>query len=835
MSMSQVDPQAAKTAIDNSAQNIRTGMTVDAFKKAFLDNLHYLQGKDKYFATPNDKYMALAYTVRDRMMHRWLKTLQTYFRSDARAVFYLSAEYLLGRQLSQNLMNSDCTEIARQALAECGINLDHLKEFEPEPGLGNGGLGRLVACFLDSLATMDIPSVGYGIRYEYGIFKQSFQDGRQIESPDEWLYSGNPWEFPHPEDIVEVKLGGHTENYTDERGHYRVRWVPDRTVLGVPYITLVPGAKTNTINTLRLWAAKASREFDFALFDSGDYARAVEGKTYSENISKVLYPNDNTPQGKQLRLEQQYFFVSCSLQDIIRLFIRQHDNWDLFPEKITIQLNDTHPNIGIAELMRLLIDEYYLTWDAAWNITRRTFATTQHTVLPEALEKWQISLFAKILPRHYEIICEINHRFLQEVRIKFPDEPERLDRMSLFEGDGDDKRIRMAYLACVGSYSINGVAQLQTDLLKTDVFPDFYDMWPEKFNNKTNGVTPRRFLKQSNFRLSELLTTTIGDSWLTNLDELKKLEPYAEDAEFRQTWQQIKFENKQDLTQTIYRLTGIQVDPNAMFDIQVKRIHEYKRQLLNALHVITLYNHFKDKPESTATPRVVIFGGKAAPGYHMAKLIIRLINSIAHVVNNDPDIGNKLKVVFLPNFNVSLGEIIYPAANLSEQISTAGKEASGTGNMKFAINGALTIGTLDGANIEIRDHVGPENFFLFGLNAEEVFAKQNEGYNPYSYYESNVELKRVIDRISSGFFSHGDTELFKPIVDSLLYHDAYFLLADYQSYIDCQMQVSEAFKDTDTWTRKSILNTARTGYFSSDRTIQEYCDDIWKIKPITVN
>lgn len=815
------------------ALDSRTERTVAAFKGAIADHLYYTRGQGVYTASLNDIYVTLAYTVRDFLMEHWQKNVEAYFEQNPKFVYYLSAEYLLGRQLTQNMLYTGTTELAGQALAELGLDLATVMEQDVEPGLGNGGLGRLVACFLDSLATLDIPCVGYGIRYEFGIFKQRFEDGWQIESPDDWLFYGNPWEFAQPDDMVEVKFGGRTEPYTDEQGRYRVRWLPVQTVLGEPYHTLVPGYKTKTVNMLRLWQARASKEFDFQLFDVGDYARAVEQKTYSENITKVLYPNDNTPQGKELRLKQEYFFVACSLQDIIRRFFIKNSDWDQFPEKAVIQLNDTHPVIAIPELMRLLVDEYELGWDRAWAITQRTFAYTCHTLLPEALEKWPVGLFRFLLPRHLEIIYEINRRFLQEVRARFPGEDMRVARMSVIE-EGAEQQVRMANLASVGSFSINGVAELHSNLLKERTLPDFYAMWPEKFNNKTNGVTPRRFMKLANPRLADLLNTTIGEGWLTDLDQLQKLEPYADQVEFRRAWQEVKRQNKTELAAYIQKYNGIKVDPDSIFDVMVKRLHEYKRQLLKVLHIITLYNRIKANPDIQLAPRTFIFGAKAAPGYFMAKLIIKLINAVGQVVNQNPDVRGRLKIVFLVNFNVSLGEKIYPAADISEQISLAGKEASGTGNMKFALNGALTTGTLDGANIELREHVGAENFFLFGLTAAEVFALKEKGYNPLDYYHHNTELKQALDRLASGYFSPGQPDLFKPLVDSLLYHDEYLLLADYQAYIECQDAAANACEDRDLWTRMSILNVARCGFFSSDRAMRQYCNDIWQVKPINI-
>jgi len=811
----------------------RTGTTVETLKRALADNLYYVQGKAEHFATPHDYYMALAHTVRDRMLHRRIKTAVTYHQQDPKTVYYLSAEFLIGRLLTNNLINTGLYEQIHQTLKEVGLDLDELMEREDDPGLGNGGLGRLAACFLDSLATLEIPALGYGIRYEYGIFKQLIQDGWQVEHCDEWLRFGNPWEVPRPEYMVEVKLGGHTEAYINEQGSYQVRWIPERTVVGTPYDTLVAGYNNNTVNKLRLWSAQASEEFNFQVFNTGDYTRAVVEKNFSETISKVLYPNDNTPQGRALRLKQEYFFVACSLHDIIRLYLRNHDNFDRFPEKVAIQLNDTHPAIAVAELMRLLLDHYQLDWDDAWQITENTFAYTNHTLLSEALERWPVSLFAYLLPRHLEIIYEINHRLLDDVRAKYPGDEARVTRISLIE-EGPEKSVRMAHLACVGSHSINGVAALHTQLLKQDVLRDFYELWPEKFNNKTNGVTPRRWLLLSNPKLAQLITQKIGNNWIKHLEDLKQLEAFVDDADFRQAWRKIKQDNKQKLADYIWQNNGIKVNPDSLFDIQVKRIHEYKRQLLNVLYVITLYNRIKRNPKVDILPRTCIIGGKAAPGYFMAKLIVKLINSVADVVNNDPDVGDRLKFVFLNNYSVSLGQLTYPAADLSEQVSMAGKEASGTGNMKFAMNGALTIGTLDGANIEIRQEVGAENFFLFGLTAEEVCALKARGYNPWDYYNTNAELRQVIECIASGYFSSGDRNVFSPIVESLLIKDQYLHLADYQSYVDCQEQVAAAYRDQENWTRMSILNSARTGKFSSDRTIQEYCQEIWKVEPVKI-
>ncbi|MBU7582683.1 MAG: glycogen/starch/alpha-glucan phosphorylase [Nostoc sp. TH1S01] len=811
----------------------RTGLSKETIKRALADNLFYIQGKYPGTATPNDYYMALAYTVRDRMLQRWFKTTEAYTKKGVKVVSYLSAEFLLGPHLSNNLINLGIYDLVRQAVEESGLDFVQLREIEEEPGLGNGGLGRLAACYMDSLSTLEIPAIGYGIRYEFGIFDQEIRDGWQVEITDKWLHLGNPWEIPRLEETIEVKFGGRTEGYYDEKCRYRVRWIPDKVVKGVPYDTPILGYRVNTANTLRLWKAEAPESFEFRAFNDGNYYGAVNKKVVSENITKVLYPNDELLQGKELRLEQQYFFVSCSLQDMIRLHLQKGETIETFHQSFAVQLNDTHPSIGVAELMRLLVDEYQLEWDQAWQITQNTFGYTNHTLLPEALEKWPLKLFSHLLPRHLQIIYEINQRFLGQVRAKYPDDGDRLARLSLIDESGE-KYVRMAHLASVGSHAINGVAALHTELLKQDVLRDFYEFWPEKFTNKTNGVTPRRWIVVSNPLLANLITRKIGTDWISHLEDLKQLEAFVEDAEFRHEWRQTKQDIKTYLANYIKENHGIEVNPESLFDVQVKRLHEYKRQHLNVLHIITLYKRLKDNPNLEITPRTFIFGGKAAPGYFMAKLIIKLINSVGDVINNDPDMRDRLKVVFLPDYNVRFGQRVYPAADLSEQISTAGKEASGTGNMKFAMNGALTIGTLDGANIEIREEVGAENFFLFGLTTEQVYDLKSKGYNPWDYYHSNHQLKEVIDLISSGFFSHGDTNLFRPLVDSLLYHDPYLLFADYQSYIDCQDQVNQAYRDQEHWTKMSILNAARMGKFSSDRAIKEYCQEIWNAVPVKI-
>ncbi|MBE9110359.1 glycogen/starch/alpha-glucan phosphorylase [Nodosilinea sp. LEGE 07298] len=811
----------------------RTGLSVDTLRRALADNLFYIQGKWPKVASRNDFYLALAYTVRDRMMQRWLNSTRTYLKPEVRVVAYLSAEFLLGPHLGRNLLNLGITEPVKQAIAESGLNFDELAAQEEEPGLGNGGLGRLAACYMESLASLQIPAIGYGIRYEFGIFDQDIRDGWQVEITDKWLQYGNPWEIPHPESAVTVGFGGYTEGYTDSDGRYRKRWIPAKQVKGIPHDTPIPGYSVNTINTLRLWKAEAVESFNFQSFNVGDYYGAVNSKVTSENISKVLYPNDEQIEGKQLRLEQQFFFVSCALQDMIRIHLASGRQLEHFHEKFAAQLNDTHPAVGVAELMRLLLDQHGIEWDKAWHITQHTFAFTNHTLLPEALEKWPISLFGGLLPRHLEIIFEINQRFMDQVRVQYLNDPAKLASLSLIDESGE-RYVRMANLASLGSYAINGVAALHSELVKQTILKDFHELFPSKIRNVTNGVTPRRWLALSNPRLAALYTEKLGDGWLQDMDQLRSLEGYADDPGFRQYWRQIKRDIKQNLATYIHSRTGIAVSPDSLFDIQVKRIHEYKRQHLNVLHIITLYERLKQNPNLDITPRTFIFGGKAAPGYHMAKLMIKFITAVGDVVNNDSAIGDRLKVVFLPDYNVTFGQRVYPAADLSEQISTAGKEASGTGNMKFSMNGALTIGTLDGANVEIRQQVGDENFFLFGLTTDEVTALKASGYNPWDYYTSNPQLKEVIDLVNCGFFAQGNPELFKPLTDNLLHSDPYLLLADYQAYINAQDQVGTAYQDQENWSRMSILNAVRMGKFSSDRSIRDYCNDIWKVSPVPV-
>src|SRR5438477_2167140 len=802
-----------------------------ALLHSFTNHLLYSLAKDQYSATTLDRYMSLALTIRDRLIERWISTQQRYYKKDAKRVYYLSAEFLMGRALSNNLINLGMYDVARDAMKMLNLELADLLEQEVDAGLGNGGLGRLAACYLDSMATLDIPGYGYGIRYEFGMFDQEIKGGWQVEKPDEWLRLGNPWEISRPEYGVPVRFGGHVEDHADDHGRLRVRWTGGEQVVGMPYDTPIAGYGCNTVNTLRLWRARASSDFDLRYFNEGDYEKAVLDKNRSETISKVLYPSDVKQWGRELRLKQQYFFVACSLHDIVRRHLVAYPSLANFPEKVAIQLNDTHPAVAIPELMRILVDEHALAWEKAWEVTQASFGYTNHTLLAEALATWPVELFQRLLPRHLTIIYEINRRFLRQVMNRFPYDEPRIARMSLID-DAGGKRIRMAYLAVVGSHSVNGVAALHTELLKADLLKVFNEMFPERFNNKTNGVTPRRWLLAANPLLADAITARIGEGWITHLDELQKLAPHADDPVFRDEVRGIKQRNKDQLARYIETENKIAVDRNSLFDVQVKRLHEYKRQLLNVLHVIALYLRVKKNPELAVVPRTFIFGGKAAPAYSTAKLIIKLINSVAGVVNADPQVNEKLKVVFLANYRVSLAERIFPASDLSEQISTAGKEASGTGNMKFALNGALTIGTLDGANIEIRDEVAPENFFLFGMTAQQVSDLWKQGYRPRDHYEQNAELKGVLDLIWSGFFEPEHPDTFRPLVQSLLDQDPYMLLADFQSYVDCQARVSEAFLDKDRWTKMAILNIAKMGKFSSDRTIREYAGEIWRAAPV---
>jgi starch phosphorylase len=808
-------------------------ISVEGLKHTFRHKLFAALGRFPAVATKNDLYVALALTVRDQLLRRWVSTSETYYREKSRTVCYLSAEFLLGPHLGNNLLNLGIEEQARQAMAELGYGLDELLDQEEEPGLGNGGLGRLAACFMDSLATLELPALGYGIRYEFGIFDQVIRDGWQVEITDKWLALGNPWEIVRPEIAFDVGFGGRTEATSGPGGRHAVRWLPHRVVRGIAYDTPILGYRNNTANLLRLWKAEATESFDFAAFNQGDYWRAVDQKMESENITKVLYPNDELVQGKELRLEQQYFFVSCSLQDMIRIYLQTRSDLAAFHEKCAVQMNDTHPALAVAELMRLLVDVHGLAWETAWEVTRRTCNYTNHTLLPEALEKWPVALFGALLPRHLEIVYEINRRFLEEVRGRYPGDEGRVQRLSLIDESGV-RSVRMAHLAAVGSQRINGVAALHTDLLKRDLLRDFFELWPEKFVNVTNGVTPRRFLALANPRLSRLIDAAIGDRWLRDAEELRRLEPLAEDAAFRAAWRKAKRANKAELAEILRDRAGVDTSPDSMFDVQVKRIHEYKRQHLNVLHVIALWQRLRRHPDSEVPRRTVVFGGKAAPGYRTAKLVIKLIHSVADVVNSDPLVRGRLRVAFLPDYNVKNCMPVFPAAELSEQISTAGKEASGTGNMKFAMNGALTIGTLDGANVEIREAVGAENFFLFGLTVERARKLRAEGYRPRELYERDGVLRDVVDTLASGVFSPGDRGLFRPIVDSLLNDDPWLLLADFGPFLACQREVEAAYRDVERWTRMSILNVARSGRFSSDRAIRDYAREVWRVRPLPI-
>jgi len=823
---------STKKTVADIPDSCRTGGEVAEIRRGILDHLHFTQARSTEHATLHDWYMAAAHAVRDRMLEDWLQSLHHLRRREEKVVSYLSAEFLMGPHLGNNLVNLGIMAPFRQAVAELGQDLDTLLRQEEEPGLGNGGLGRLAACYLDSLATLRIPAIGYGIRYEFGIFDQQLRNGWQVEVTDEWLRRGNPWEICRPENCYEVKFGGHTEYVHDADGRLRVRWLPHRVVKGVAYDTPVAGYRSGMTDLLRLWKSEAVESFDFQAFNVGDYYEAVNEKVISETISKVLYPNDEPTIGKKLRLTQQYFFVSCSLQDMVRIHLLRGGVIDTFAGSFAVQLNDTHPAIAVAELMRLLVDEHGLDWEAAWEITRAATAYTNHTLLPEALEKWPLPLFAELLPRHLEIIFEINRRFLDEVRQRFPGDEERVRRLSIIDEHGE-RHVRMAHLASVGSHAINGVAALHSELLKQTVLRDFHEFYPERFCNVTNGVTPRRWVVLSNPGLAGLITERLGgDDWVRNPEALRGLETFAKDHSFQAAWRKVKEGNKYSLATVIAERTGIKVDPSSLFDVQVKRIHEYKRQHLNVLHILTLYNRIKRDPQADITPRTFLFGGKAAPGYFMAKRIIKLITAVGEVVNGDADVAGRLKVVFFPDFNVTNGQLVYPAADLSEQISTAGKEASGTGNMKFSLNGALTIGTLDGANVEIREEVGAENFFLFGLDAAGVQDLRSSGYNPRHWYEGNARLREVIDRIAAGDFSSGDRDLFRPLVEHLLQSDDYLLLADYQDYVDAQDRVAAVYRDPGRWTEMAILNVARMGKFSSDRSIRDYCRDVWQAGPV---
>ena len=807
-----------------------------SIERAFVAHLEYSIGKDELHASKLDFYKSLAYMVRDRLAERFIATQKTYDEKDPKRIYYLSLEFLMGRTLGNSILNLGINNQTEKALEELGLSFEDIREVEFDAGLGNGGLGRLAACFLDSMATLQLPAYGYGIRYEYGIFYQKIVDGYQVETPDNWLRYGNPWEFERPEDIYPIHFYGHSKTYTDAAGNIRYNWADTEEIVAMAYDTPIPGYQNNTVNNLRLWAAKSSREFIFEEFNAGDYEKAVANKNQSEVISKVLYPNDTRYTGKELRLKQQYFFVSATIQDAIKRFKKGHPDdlkFKQFTSKVAFQLNDTHPSIAIPELMRILMDDEQLSWEEAWDITVGSFGYTNHTVLPEALEKWPVSLIELVLPRHIHIIFEINRRFLEVIKSKFPDDIFKLKRMSIIE-EGPEKMVRMSNLSIVGSHSVNGVAALHTQILINEVFRDFTELWPDKFNNKTNGITQRRFLLKCNPDLSALISEKIGDGWITDLYQLKKLEKFAKDEAFQKSWKKIKHNNKVAFADYLHKVHGISVNPDSMFDFQVKRMHEYKRQLLNAMYVITLYNRIKANPSGKFTPRTVFIGGKAAPGYFMAKSIIKLIGSISEVINNDKEIGDLLKVHFLPNYSVSLAQKLLPSSDLSQQISTAGMEASGTGNMKFALNGALTIGTLDGANIEIMEEVGKDNIFIFGLTSEEVNSLK-KNYDPKKYYFENTELKKVIDMIASGFFSPNEPELFAPITHHLMNDgDRFMLMADYEDYVRCQEEVNKTYRDQKKWVEMSIMNVANMGKFSSDRTIREYADDIWNVKPVPV-
>ena len=795
--------------------------------------LVYSVGKDNAMATTRDWFYATAYMTRDQLIERWMQTMRSYYVTNAKRVYYLSMEFLMGRTLMNSLLNLAIEEPCKAALQKHGVDLHQVREMESDAALGNGGLGRLAACFLDSMATLNIPGYGYGIRYEYGMFSQHIDGGRQVEHPDNWLRYGNPWEFPRPEVLFQVKFGGHVVEYSDEKGELHHHWVDTDDVMAMAYDSPIPGYATNTVNNMRLWSAKSTRDFDLKYFNEGNYIRAVEDKNSSENLSKVLYPDDSTAMGRELRLKQQYFFVSASLHDVLYRFSKSHEGFDALPDKVAIQLNDTHPAIAIAELMRVLLDIHHLGWDKAWDITTRTFSYTNHTLMSEALETWPVEMFERILPRHLQIIYEINERFLRLVMQRFPGENELRRRMSII-GEEGGKRVRMAHLAIVGSHTVNGVAQIHTQLMKQTIFSDFERFYPGKIVNMTNGITPRRWLNQANPLLSELISSRIGTGWIKNLDELKRLIPLAEEPKFCQQFAAVKLANKQRFADELLRTLGEEVRVDSLFDVQIKRMHEYKRQLLNVLHVVTLYKRICDAPDAFVVPRTVMISGKAAPAYYLAKLIIKLINDVSAIVNHDPRVKGRLKLLFVPNYGVSVAEKLIPAADLSEQISTAGTEASGTGNMKLALNGALTIGTMDGANIEIHNEVGADNIFIFGLSTDEVANLRTSGYRPLDYYHGNTELSQVIDMIGNGYFSPEEPTRFKPIVDNLLNHgDHYLLLADYASYIGAQRAVELAYQDPEKWLRMAILNVANMGKFASDRTILQYAQQIWHAKPVT--
>jgi starch phosphorylase len=823
---------AAPASREAPASGRRASLRAADFKTTVLEHLVHTCAKDPRDASALDLYHAFAHTVRDRLVHRWLATQLTHFEQDVKRACYLSSEFLTGRSLGLCLMNMGLYETAERIAADQGFELGTILEREGDPGLGNGGLGRLAACFMDALATLELPAIGYGIRYDFGMFEQRIDNGWQVERHDNWLHLGNAWELPRHEDTQTVRFYGKVLFQPDEHGRMRANWIDTRNVIGLPYDSFIVGHRTDTVNTLRLWAARATRDFDLKFFNEGDYRRAVEEKIDTENISKVLYPNDQSEEGKQLRLRQQYFFVACSIADIVRRYKRRHPTFEAFPDKVAIQLNDTHPSIAVAELMRVLVDEEALDWDVAWSITERTIGYTNHTLMPEALERWPVPMFERLLPRHLMIIYEINQRFMRRVQTRWPGDLDRMNRMSIIE-ESPRKQIRMAHLATVGAHSVNGVAKLHTELIKSELLKDFYELWPERFNNKTNGVTPRRWILNANPRLTRVISARIGTSWIDgDLSRLASLLAFADDEELLMDIARVKQENKLDASRLIQKRTGVELPAHALYVIQVKRIHEYKRQLLACLQIVAHYLKLKRNPAADEVPRVYIFAGKAAPGYFMAKLHIKLMNDVAAVVNSDPMTRNKLAMAFVPNYGVSLAEAIIPSADVSLQISTAGTEASGTSNMKFALNGALTIGTLDGANVEIRDAVGHDNFFLFGLTTPEVAAARAKGYDPRPFIEKSASLAEALDFIGSGFFSLGDKDRFKPIVDHLSQRDTYMVCADYDAYVTCEARAARTYRDGRDWARRSLFNIVGASAFSSDNTIRQYASEIWEISPM---
>lgn len=807
----------------------RTGMDTDSFREDIKQHLKYTLAKDEFSSTDWDNYRSVVLAVMDRLHDRWLNTQQRYYREQSKRVYYLSMEYLIGRLLDNMLINLGMQDAAADAFNDLGLDYDKVREAEVDAGLGNGGLGRLAACYLDSMATLGIPAIGYGIRYDYGIFDQEIEDGWQVEKPDLWLKFGYPWGVVRPKKQYTVQFYGETTTYKDEEGRRHFDWINTHDVLALAYDTPIPGFGNETVNNLRLWKANSARGIDLKSFNQGEYIQAVESNLLQENISRVLYPNDKVFKGQELRLKQEYFLVSASLQDAMVRFKKQFDDFRKIPDQMAVQCNDTHPNLAIPELMRMLLDNEELEWEPAWDIVSKTMNYTNHTLMPEALEQWPMSLMSNLLPRHVQIIREIDRRFLNKIELKSGSDQGKKDNMRIVSNEMNAS-IRMGNLGIVGSKKVNGVSKLHSELMKKTIFSDFNEQFPEKFTNVTNGITPRRWLRQCNRGLSDLISEHIGEDWLTDLGQLQKMEGYADDSAFRERFSEIKLENKKKLAEYIEKEMDVTVNPHSIFDIQIKRIHEYKRQLMAVMHAITLYNRIKKDPDGEVVPRTLLFAGKAAPGYTMAKLHIKLINNVAEVINNDPDVGDRLKVLFLPNYSVSLAEKMIPAANLSEQISTAGMEASGTGNMKFALNGALTIGTLDGANIEIKEQVGDDNIFIFGLTVDEIEQLRSEGYNPQKFYESNEELKQVVDQIHDGFFSPDRTDLFHPIINALLNQGDYFMvLADYEAYVEKQQVVAQNYLDEADWNRKGIINMANMGYFSSDRSIKDYADRIWEV------